>query len=365
MKAGNALKLALGLVFLMSALSKFVGIDGFETYVYSLGIVGLAISQVAARLVIAGEVLLGLMLIGGRWHRVTMACTALLLLGFTALLAVLALGGNTDSCHCMGDLVQLTPVQSILKNAALLLVVLAAWRFSNAGWRAPWWVAALLAALSVALSVLLGYMGLMYLTVYMRNYLLVWLAVLPGVAALAALPALHRWWTTLLLALAPVATLFVQSPPDSWLKSSQAMSCDKEMLLRQMRKGGYLADPRLTTGRRVVALYSSTCHYCQMAATKIGTMQKQTGLPDSAFVNVFPMSRRQRTTLSDIFYAQSKSPRYYQLALPADTFLHVTRGRFPLILFMRDGAVDTIIDYRDISEKFLVGFLKQGEEDGK
>ncbi|MDY5968686.1 MAG: DoxX family membrane protein [Bacteroidales bacterium] len=358
MKWGNALKLTLGFLFLLSAFSKFVDIDSFEIYVYSLGFVGQAFSQVASRLVITGEVLLGVMLISGRWHKLTMACTALLLLGFTLLLAYLAMSGHTDSCHCMGELMPFSPAQSILKNALLLMVTLAAYRFSNVAWRVPWWLAALLAALPIALTVMFGYKGLVYLTGFMRDYLIVWLVVLPMVAALAVLPALHRWWVTLLLALAPVATLFIQNAPDNWLNNTPAVSYDKEMLLRQTQVGGPLADAYITTGRHVVALYSSSCHYCQRAAAKIGTIQQQAKLPDSAFVNVFPLTRRDGKAHPELFYAQSRSPQYHTLSLPADTFLHITKGRFPLILLMRDGTVDTAIDYRDITERYLIEFLK-------
>lgn len=357
--SGSVVKMALGLFFIVSALAKYVGIDIFEVYLYSLGLLPLALSQVAARVVIVGELWLALLLIGNRWHRVTMMCATLLLLAFTLLLCWLALSGRTDSCHCMGELMPFNPVQSIMKNAVLLLVVLFAWRYARADWHPRWWLVTPLVLLTIGLIVLCGYHGVLYITRFMLQFIYVWMAVLGAVALLASLPALQRGWVTILLALAPVAAIFIMSPPDSWMPNEKPQPYDQAMLYRQMSAGGPLDDARLHRGRRVVALYSSTCHYCQMASQKIGTMQQRSNLADTLFVNVFPLAKRDGIAHSDRFYAAAHAPHYYELHLPADTFLHLTYGHFPLVLLMQDGKVQRVVDFRDLGEKELQAFLTE------
>lgn len=357
--SGSVVKMALGLFFIISALSKYVGIDVFEVYIYSLKLLPLALSQVAARVVIVGELWLALLLISNRWHRFSMLCTTLLLLAFTLLLGWLAISGRTDSCHCMGELMPFNPTQSMLKNAVLLVLVFFAWRFARVDWQPRWWLVAPLVVLAVEMIVQFGYWGQLYVTRFMRTFIYVWMGVLTIVAVLlvSPCPGLKRWWVTALLALAPLVTIFILSAPDSWLPAEQQQPYDQNMLYRQMQGDGPLNDSHVLQGRRVVALYSSSCHYCQMAAEKIGTMQQRDALPDSLFVNVFPLAKRDGVSHSPMFYAASLSPHFYELNLPADTFLYITRGRFPLVLFMEDGKVQRVIDFRDISEKDLKQFL--------
>ncbi len=351
---GQVLKMALGLFFIVSALSKFVGIDSFEVYVYGLNLLPLGLSQIAARLVIVAELLLALMLITGWKHRLTMTLTTLVLLAFTMLLAGLAVSGRMDSCHCMGELMPFNPVQSILKNAVLLMVTLLAWHWADEKWHPRWWMTVPLIALTVEMIVQCGYWGVIYLTRFMRGYVYVWMAVLVVVTLIASLQheiaALNKMWVTLLLAFAPLVTIFILSAPDSWLPEQKGLTYDNQVLERQMN-GGMLDDVHVKTGRKVMCLYSISCHYCQMASQKIGTMQQRLALPDSCFVTVFPQARKDGAVHSDLFYAESHAPRHYELSLPADTFLYITYGRFPTVLFLENGNVVRQIDYRDISEK--------------
>lgn len=359
---GHVQKMALGLFFVLSALSKYVGIDSFEVYVYSLHLLPLMLSQVAARLVIVAELWLALMLVTGYRHKLTMLCTTLALLAFTILLAGLAISGRMDNCHCMGELMPFDPIHSIQKNAVLLLITLFAWRWGSDDWRPRWWLAVPLVALTVEMIVQCGYWGVLYVTRFMRDYVYVWMAVLVVVTLIASLqpqvPVLNKKWVTALLALAPLVTIFILSAPDSWLPEQKDLTYDGKVLKRQMN-GGPLDDVHLKTGRKVLCLYSSSCHYCQMASQKIGTMQQRLKLADSSFVTVFPEAREDGVVHSDLFYAASHAPRYYEMSLPADTFLYITYGRFPVVLFLEDGTVVRQADYRDISEKDMMWVAEQ------
>ena len=53
------LKILVGLTFVVSAVAKMLGIDQFEIYVYSFGLFSMNTAFFLARIVIAGEFLLG------------------------------------------------------------------------------------------------------------------------------------------------------------------------------------------------------------------------------------------------------------------------------------------------------------------
>ena len=114
----------LGILFLCSATAKLVGIDAFELYLFGLGIFPLGTSYLLSRLVIAAEYTLGILLIANFYPRLAFWGTLLMLVGFTAFLAVLAATGNRDNCNCFGEWVNLNPVQSIWKNLGMLALLL-------------------------------------------------------------------------------------------------------------------------------------------------------------------------------------------------------------------------------------------------
>ncbi len=352
--SGRAMKVLLALFLLVSALAKFVGIDSFELYLYTLQLLPLVACQVLARVVIAGELWLAIMLLSGRQHRLTISCLLLALLLFTVVLGVLALRGHSDNCHCMGELMAFSPVESILKNAVLLFCALFAGRYGDSSAKPHWWAILLFVVLTVELLIQCGYWGQIYLNGYQRNFLYVWMAVLMVASIFGALPSMQRGWIAGLLAAVPLATVFILSPPDGWRLEKEQLHYDRAMLSRQLNEGGALYDSSLAHGRKVVAFYSTSCHYCQTAAQKLGVLQEQMNLPDTLFVNVFPQGREGSVAA---FHAAGRSPYYTELQLPADTFLHLTYGQFPLVMLLDEGEVTVCRDFRDIDEKELAAFL--------
>ncbi len=347
------MKVLLALFFLVSALAKFIGIDSFEIYLYSLHLLPLTACQVLARVVVAGELWLAIVLLSGHRHRFALHCLLLALLLFTGVLALLALRGHSDNCHCMGELMAFSPMQSILKNAVLLLGALFVRRYDDGITPPRRWVIILLVIATCEVMIQCGYWGLLYLNGYQRNFLYVWMLVL-SVTIVAATFCMHWRWTVWLLAAVPLVTIFILSPPDGWRHRGEELRYNRDMLVRQLNDGGTGRGSALQEGHRVVAFYSTSCHYCQTAAQKMGTLQEELQLADSIFVNVFPQSR---DGALEAFYAASRSPRYAEMLLPVDTFLQLTYGQFPLVMLLREGEPVACLDFRDIDETTLSAFL--------
>ncbi len=371
------LKIMLGAMFIISAVSKFVTVDAFEMYVYSFGLMGLGLCCHVTRLVIGAELVLGVALISNRYHRFTTLTALLFVLSFIVFLAYAHFIGRTDSCHCFGDLLPFDPIQSMLKNAVLVLLLLAVYKWGGDRWLPHF---GLVVVIYVALAaVVLLFTIKVYRTIDILAEIMVLVLMVVGV--LAALPFYKRWYVTLLpilMILTPFATIFIQSPPDVLMFTNSEERFDEELLMRQLEKsasaldndtvavmdstvgavdsvGGALSEWHLREGRHVVAFVSPTCGYCQLAAGKLSTIARLKQLDSSRVLYVFPQVKKLQSY--DDFYANSRAAHFAEARIDKVLFIKITQGAFPLILLMDDGEVVASYAYRNINEKKITDFL--------
>ena len=118
----SVLKVLLGLVFIVSAVLKLIGMDSFEIYIYSYHFFSLNASFIVARLAIILELVLGIGLVSHALHKLYWWGSMAMLGGYTLLLIYALTLGRSDSCHCFGDFLQLDPKQSLIKNGILMLL---------------------------------------------------------------------------------------------------------------------------------------------------------------------------------------------------------------------------------------------------
>lgn len=229
-----ALRLILAAVFVLSAVSKMAGIDQFEVYVYSFGFLPLNVCFVVARLLIGLELLLALFILVGWMPRLTRLAALGVLLFFSLFLCYAALAGRNDSCQCFGQWIHMDPVQSLLKNAVLILLTLIHFRLTPRPMLPCWW----------------------------------WLA-LPGCLAAFSLP-------------------FVVSVPDSWMFGAQQLSYDESYLDSAMLPGRPLAERGVGEERRVVAFVTHGCPYCRIARGKLDGIVSRHDIEPAKVVYIYP-----------------------------------------------------------------------------
>lgn len=231
--AARLLRVLLGVVFVVSAVAKLVAIDSFELYIFSYGFVPLNVTFVLARLCIAGEALLAVMIVTGWWRRwVNLAVLAVLLL-FSVFLCYAALSGRDDSCQCMGRLADMPPAVSLLKNAALIVATLFVMKLERGGEESRW-------------------------------------------------PAARKVVVTLAVAVGLTVAVFTISVPDSWMFGEEEMLYDKELLQETVKERG------LDDGHKLVAFVTPGCPYCKMSREKIGMIAKRHDLDTTAIVYIEP-----------------------------------------------------------------------------
>lgn len=222
----TVLRVLLAALFLVSSLAKLLAIDDFELYIFSYGFLSLNVSYIAARLCIVAEFLLGLFIALGWWRRWVNLLTLAMLFLFSIFLCYAALVGRTDSCQCMGRLVELDPAQSLLKNAVLIVLALMYSRWS--AWEEK---------AGVAKTVL-----------------------------------------TAVFVLGVTAGVFCISVPDNWMFGPEESRYNKELLEETIAPEGLLAADSLTTGNHLVAFVTPGCPYCKMARQKIGSIAQRNHL---------------------------------------------------------------------------------------
>lgn len=294
-----ALKILLGLVFIVSAVLKLVDMDKFEIYIYSYHFFSLNFSFLVARAAIILELILGIGLVSNCFHKLMWWGSVAMLAGYTLLLIYALIMGRTDNCHCFGDFLQFNPWQSIVKNVVLFLLFLLVYRVRE--WTPRF-----------------------------------------------------RWLGLGLVVVASSVAVFAISPPDNFISSYEY-----ENNLQTDLFDAALAEPpldtlNLTQGKQVVCFYSTGCSYCQMAAQKLSLMQQFYGFPAENITYVFMGSEEGITR----FYEESGSAHYRDV-LYGDVakLLKIINGNFPTIVFLDNGVVVHEYGFRNMKEEEIKAFF--------
>lgn len=232
------LRFPIAAVFIFSAVSKLMpsAIDEFELYIFSFGFFPLNVCFILARLCIGMELVLALFILFGWFPRTMRLVTSGVLLLFTIFLAYAALIGRDDSCQCFGEMVELNPLQSLLKNAVLLLHVLLYYRFlpPKPRMRSRW----------IAFPFLLA-------------------------AGLMVLP-------------------FVVSVPDNWYFGPGHQPYNEEALTE------WYSNQTInhSSNHTIVAFVTPKCHYCQLARKKLDAIVSRHNIDADALFYVEPQQKK-------------------------------------------------------------------------
>ena len=298
----SALKVLLGLVFIVSAILKVVDMDRFEIYIYSYHFFSLNFSFLAARFAIILELVLGVGLISHTLHKLYWWGSMAMLVGYSLLLIYALTLGRTDSCHCFGDFLQLDPKQSLIKNGVLMLLFLLIYRMES--WKTPF-----------------------------------------------------RWLILILAVMASSIGVFVASPPDNYTSNYNPDHNLQTERFDTMLDEAPLDSLNLREGKQVVCFFSTGCDYCQMAARKLSLMQQFYGFPEENITYLFVGNEEG----IEKFYGQSESARYRDVLYPDVTrLLKAVDGNMPTIVFLENGEVVHEYGFRNMNEDEIKAFFVQG-----
>lgn len=232
--AGLVLRLLLGVVFVLSAAAKLWSIDQFELYVFSYGFFSLNLTFILVRLCIGAELALGVLMLAGWLRHNVLKATLALLFFFSLFLCYAALIGRDDSCQCFGQMADMPPAVSLLKNAILIALTLLCIKLSRK-------------------------------KETRRSH--IWLAI-AATAACMTVP-------------------FVVSVPDNWMFGSAEERYNKEVFDEVMNRE--LAPQQPREGQKIIAFVTPGCPYCRMARQKLDYIVKRNHLAEEDVIYVEPI----------------------------------------------------------------------------
>ena len=291
-------RILLGLVFAISSVAKLSSLESFELYIFSFGYAGFDLCSIAARLIIIAEFLLGIFLAFNILPRLTRWLTGLSLAGFSIFLLWRAFIGDVESCHCMGDLVDMNPMQSLIKNIILALLLAYVWKDHGRILK-------------------------------------------------------HQIPVACITSAAIIIVVFLAFPPDFYYRGSSESHDLSEEAFRPV------ADSLgLSTGKRAVCFYSGSCEHCKHCVSKMAGIISRHSLPkDSVFV-LFMQTHENQDSVATSFFTENGEG----LVLPYDylhpvEFIPLTNGSMPLVVLFEDGELVKEYDYLSINEKELAAFF--------
>jgi len=296
----HIIRVILGLVFILSAISKFLSIDDFEIYVFSHNMLSFNLSALAARILIGFEFFIGVMLLVNFYFRQVWLLSVLMLSGFTIYLAIIAITGFSENCHCFGEMLKMNPIESIVKNGILLL----------------------------------GFLAIRKCAPFTFKYKLL---------------------VTIILAILCLSLPTIISPPDFFFpeRYSKIGVVNKnglDSLVIDNTKFPIKCD----TGKKTLCFYSPKCRFCKLSERKISSIVKRNGLDSTNFVNIFWADS---TASLNKFY-DSNSIQFQKAFLNTTDFFAITGGVMPIILLIENKKIIKRYNYRTIDESEIVKFFK-------
>ena len=305
----DIVRYGIGSMFIIAAILKLISIDEFELYIYSFEFFNFLLTTLFSRMLIAGELIVGLMLIFKMKYKLTWWTILTVQIIFTLFLIYVMVFRNDDNCHCFGELVELSPLESIVKNI-----------------------------------VVIG--GLFFIKTQRRR----------------DAETQSKFVKKILLA-AAVIIPFVVTPMDSVYK--MIYSSEKEIstvdfyeTLDKVVKMDFVENDIVfdsvsafeTKGDRIVAVVSSGCKYCRLGVKKLSLIMKNNDItPDN--VNVFIWGSREG--ILDFREETMTETCSYWHIMPHEA-VDIALGRFPTFIILKEKEIVNISDFRDIDESFFL-----------
>lgn len=301
--AAYVLRIAVGCMFVLSAVAKYVSIDSFDLYVFEHHLFSYNAGCTLTRLLIAVECVTGICLIADIRAKGSYLVAAGMLLGFTAylLLQPLLFELSEDDCHCFGKLIRFNRWESIGKNILLLGLLAPAWpkAYKPAGW--------------------------------------------------------NRWALPILAFLSVTAFLCI-NPPDHIYRQlyGDKGKVDTELYAEALENTG--RQEEFTQGRQLVCFFSTACGHCRNAAEKLSLMARFHGWDESQLRCIFWRTDKAEEEVGTFYRENHVIPLTYT-TFTVDTFLNVIDGRMPTILFSDNGKIVRSVNYIQMDENEMDAFL--------
>jgi len=299
----NVLRIIIGLVFVASAILKYISVDIFDLYVFEHNLFSVSITETLTRLLITAELVLGILLVANIHARFVYYSVLFVLAGFTVYLFLLPYFFDVDitNCHCFGSAIVLSRWESIGKNVILLfLLIFVSPKFST---QKKW----------------------------------------------------HTWATIVIGVVTLIVFMVLNAPNYLYtLVHKDKIEVDIPMYESALVNSGKEAE--FTDGKQIICMYSAGCPYCKRAALKLHLILKNNQLPEDQIKAIFWSGTPDSVIHS--FFTEQKIPALDYTTFRMDSFLYITSGSMPVLLFSDNGTIVQRSNYISLNDEEVIEFLK-------
>ena len=287
------IRIGIGAFFIISAVLKLLGLDHFELYIYSFKLFNLTLCELAARAIIAAEILVGILLIVKVRYKEAWWLTLLMLIGFSLLLIYVILFRNDSNCHCMGELVEITPSLSLVKNLVLIALMLVIRKEEDYPFGKRIRVLALVGSF-----------------------------------------------------IAAIVPPFVLFPIDDIYNAFSKPEIYNEANLNGFLQDSVMQDIQIDDGNYIVGIISSGCDFCRTSCLKMSEIASNNDL-DSTRILYFIWGD---STSVQKFPSETHTEAFRFVTINPLVAIRITNS-FPLYFFFKDGEVEKTANLRQLTEK--------------
>jgi hypothetical protein len=295
----------MGGIFLFSGYAKLYPIEPFEYTFVDLGI-GWQVAPFLSRILIGLEFLIGLALILQlTLKKLTYKLSIATLLFFCLYLILqIIFSGNKGNCGCFGTMFFMTPLEALIKNAVMLLILIVLYKFHN-GWGTGKFANSLYIALgltSFALPFILNPVELSFSAAYLNR------------------------------------------PENNY-----------KLELDSLYSSAKLTVPpkTLSQGKHIIAFISLTCEHCRIASKKMHIMHKRN--PDIPFYFILNGDEENLKP----FFDDTRTEDIPHCMLLGKNFVYLAGTNMPVIYLVNNSIVEHNVNYLDLDQKEVESWLNK------
>ena len=318
----SVVRILIGLLFVVSAVFKAISIDEFDIYLYSFGILDFVFCTLLSRLIILFEFALGVMFIFNLYFRsvwlIITSTTGL----FTLFLIYVQLFRHDSNCHCMGDIVELDPLHSIVKNLGIIGLMLLIRKAKEEKFKNRKWFT-------------IGLVGAAFIAI---------LIIIPPNSFYNFIYSGEKTLNTV---------EFNKTMSDStYYTRIVNLNYDEQKKICKFDVENVALD--LSNDKYLLAYIHSGCKYCKLGMKKINMMIENNEIdPEHVIMLIWGDDEH----ISE-FILDTKCFNYECRIMEAHLAVGVTNGHFPTFVFYDSGEVVEVFDYNNINEKSIVEFFE-------
>ena len=296
---------AIGVIFILSAWTKLLPIEPFEYTFVDLGFINWKVAPFIARFMIGAEFLIGaLLILNLNLKKITYKLAIGILLFFCVyLILLMVLVGNKGNCGCFGTYFQMTPLEALIKNIIMLVILFMLYR-NHGGWE----------------------FNKKFSNIVVVLY-----------AAVFAFPFVYN----------PVeldySEAYLNQPQDNY-----------KIELDSLYKNATLTIPpkKLSEGKQVIAFMSLTCPHCRIAAKKMRIIHERN--PEIPFY--FVLNGKNENLKP--FFEDTHTDSIPHCILNGRSFVYLAGVSMPRIFLINKSIVEHDVNYIDLDQGEVEKWLK-------